>query len=198
MEADGPSLDFPAERVWDLLDELCRILLNQLLIIWRVSRKSLENYRRLLTLRTVGWWSKGEEFAREHIGLFLSNIPSKSNLSTLGSFLEDAIFSFRSCPLWIQVVIVCVWIFVARRFQAALSRKLERRHRRRRRTLSMKTGRSEIVQGRTSLIYGAAGDLMDEEYLQDAGAESELGGRRRFGTFDFFGINTANRFRVIE
>jgi hypothetical protein len=189
MITEGPLLDFPAERVWDLLEELYRILLGFLMEARTVVLESLENHRRVLTLRVLDSWSNYGEFAKDKIRFLLSQIP------TLARLLEDMLWSFRSRPLWIQAIIVCAWVFVIRRCQAAMRQQLRRRHKiRRRRRLSMKTGRSEILQGRTSLVYGSAGDLMDEEYLEDValGGESQSGGggRRRFGTFDFFGINT--------
>ena len=61
----------------------------------------------------------------------------------------------------------------------------------------MKSGRSEILQGRTSLVYGAAGELMDEEYLEEitSGVANKTA-RGRFGSFDFFGINNNTNDRM--
>ena len=194
MEADVPPLDFPAEQVWDLLEELYRIIFEQLRISWKIALTSLENHRKLLMLELLGWWLKGVK----QIQLFASHIPAKRIRSILLYHLEDRLLSLRSHPLWMQIIIVCVWVFIIRRFQAALGRNFKRRYNNRlRRRLSMKSGRSEILQGRTSLVYGAAGELMDEEYLEEitSGVANKTA-RGRFGSFDFFGINNNTNDRM--
>ena len=200
MDADGPPLDFPAEHFWDLLEELCRIIFDYLKMTWKIALKSLENHRRILTLWLLDWWSTTRELAGELIELLLSHIPTKRDLPTLSHLLEDAVLSFRSLPLLIQIFITCFCVYVTQRCIAFLRQKMRRYNKYLARRLYKKTGRSEIKQGRTSLVYGAAGDLMDEEYLEDInpGMENARGGRGRFGTFDFFGINTTtneNRMR---
>mmetsp|Transcript_16775 Transcript_16775/g.38749 ORF Transcript_16775/g.38749 Transcript_16775/m.38749 type:complete len:1535 (+) Transcript_16775:357-4961(+) len=198
---------FPAERFWQLVEELYEILFDFFVGVGYTSLESIDRHRNHLALWFLDHWSRMGGFADDIIRVLASNIPNtwniissygfvaaKKNLGLISCFFRERLLSFRNQPVWMQAILVCLWVIVTRRCQTALRQHMTRRHKkRRRRRLSMKTGHSEILQGRTSLVYGAAGDLMDEEYLDDAasGKESNEGGRRgRFGTFDFFGINT--------
>lgn len=137
----------------------------------------------------------------------------------LPSIIEEVRISYRNRPLWIQGLILFFICYGIYKMFSYFRRSLRRRRRRRRRRdikkhyhdrsnrkrLQMKKGQSEILHGRTSLVYGAAGDLRDEEYLLDINDENNnddgngtrggggggpvTGGRGRFNTFDFFGMN---------
>lgn len=199
---------FPVDKFWDLLIELYRILIDYVIGVGKTPLESLENHRKGLLVWFLAEWSKWGVFIDKYIrfldskvtdtrrGIFgFAFVEVRRGVGITLQFFEETLISFRSRPLWIQAILVCLWTFVMRRCRAVLRQLMTRRHKtRRRRRLSVKTGRSEILQGRTSLVYGAAGDLMDEEYLDDAASGEELnrrGRRGRFGTFDFFGINTS-------
>ncbi len=196
MDSNGKPPDFPAERFWALLEELCRILFDHLKIILRRTLKSLESHRKELTLRLLEGWTKTRELSKEYIEFIRSHVPTKTDLSILSHLMEDAVVSFRSLPRWSQISIACFGIFMIQQLVLFLRKRMRRYNIHQRRKLSVKTGRSKIKQGRTSLVYGAAGDLMNEEYLEDMNPgitnESRAGRRGRFGTFDFFGINSTN------
>ena len=251
------ELDFPEEKVKDLLVELYQIFANYLYHAWTtlmnlvkeiridISSKLFDGYHyginRTLHYSTLFWefgmhqiphtWKERYHniyayvCEKENYYWFqllmegevtvvfqIMKVKTKDSCLQIGNHLiqfpsmihELYHTYYHNQSKWVKLLLLLVMCYGLYHFSIVVRRWYRRRQKRlkkKNRRVHMKKGHSEIVHGRTSLLYGAAGELREEEYLEDSDdseddntdvinrGQGRPSGRGRFSTFDFFGMN---------